>query len=117
MICVPLRTGRRSLGALTVAAAAGGQTYGPDELALIEDVAGRIALGIDRARLHFEVEERAEAARVLAHVADGVMLLDRSGVVRLWNPAAEGITAIRVADVIGRLAADAIPGWQESVDS
>jgi two-component system phosphate regulon sensor histidine kinase PhoR len=117
MICVPLRTRRRSLGALTVAAAAGGQTYGPDELALIEDVAGRIALGIDRARLHFEVEERAEAARVLAHVADGVMLLDRSGVVRLWNPAAEGITAIRVADVIGRLAADAIPGWQAAVGS
>jgi len=37
-----------------------------------------------------EVEQRADAARVLAHVADGILLLDRSGVVRLWNPAAEG---------------------------
>ena len=51
---------------------------------------GRIALAVDRARLYAEVEQRADAARVLAHVADGILLLDRSGIVRLWNPAAEG---------------------------
>src|SRR5204862_279189 len=62
-------------------------------------------------------ERRADGARVLAHVADGVLLLDRSGTVRLWNPAAEGITAIRAGDIVGRAAADAIPGWQEAVDS
>src|SRR5204862_1272958 len=74
-------------------------------------------LALDRARLYAEVEQRADAARVLAHVADGILLLDRSGIVRLWNPAAEGITAIRAVDIVGRSAADAIPGWQESVDS
>ena len=116
-ICVPLRARQRSLGAITVARTSRGEPYGADDLALAEDIAGRIALAVDRARLYSEVEQRADAARVLAHVADGVLLLDRSGVVRLWNPAAEGITAIRAADVIGRAAADAIPGWQESVDS
>jgi PAS domain S-box-containing protein len=116
-ICVPLRARQRSLGAITVARKGPGEPYGADDLALFEDVAGRIALAIDRARLYSEVEQRADAARVLAHVADGVLLLDRAGVVRLWNPAAEGITAIRAPDVIGRSAADAIPGWQESADT
>ena len=117
VICAPLRARQRSFGAITVARTRGGQTYGADDLALIEDIAGRIALAVDRAHLYSEVEQRADAARVLAHVADGVLLLDRSGIVRLWNPAAEGITAIRAGDIVGRAAADAIPGWQEAVDT
>src|SRR6478736_5754160 len=99
LICVPVRARQRSIGAITVARTGPGQTYGADDLALVEDIAGRIALSVDRARLYSEVEQRSDAARVLAHVADGVLLLDRSGVVRLWNPAAEGITAIRAGDI------------------
>jgi len=117
LICVPLRARQRSIGAITVARIARGRPYGADDLALVQDIAGRIALAVDRARLYAEVEQRADAARVLAHVADGILLLDRTGIVRLWNPAAEGITAIRAADIVGRSAADAIPGWQESVDT
>jgi PAS domain S-box-containing protein len=117
VICVPLRARQSSLGAITVARTGRGPTYGADDLALMEDIAGRIAVAVDRARLYSEVEQRADAARVLAHVADGILLLDRSGVVRLWNPAAEGITSIRAGDIIGRSADDAIPGWQEAVDS
>jgi PAS domain S-box-containing protein len=117
LICVPLRARQRSIGAITVARIARGRPYGADDLALVEDIAGRIALAVDRARLYAEVEQRADAARVLAHVADGILLLDRSGIVRLWNPAAEGITAIRAGDIVGRPAAEAIRGWQESVDT
>jgi two-component system phosphate regulon sensor histidine kinase PhoR len=117
IVSVPMRTRRRSFGAVTVLSTTPGKLYGADELALVEDVAGRVALAMDRARLHHEVEERSDAARVLAHVADGVLLLDRGGVVRLWNPAAEGITAIPAAEVVGRLAADAFPGWQAVTDT
>jgi PAS domain S-box-containing protein len=117
VICVPLRARQNSLGAITVARTGRGPTYGADDLALVEDIAGRIAVAVDRARLYSEVEQRADAARVLAHVADGILLLDRSGVVRLWNPAAEGITSIRASELIGRSADDAIPGWQAAVDS
>ncbi|HMJ00106.1 MAG TPA: PAS domain S-box protein [Gaiellaceae bacterium] len=116
-VCVPLRTRKRSLGALTLARTESRDVYGADDLALAEDLAGRIALAIDRARLYREVEERADAARVLAHVADGVLLLDRGGTVRVWNPAAEAMTSIGAADVVGHSAAQAIPGWQEAVDS
>jgi PAS domain S-box-containing protein len=117
LISVPLRARTRPFGAITIARTGPGPVYGAHDLALLEDLAGRIALAVDRARLYFEVEERADAARVLAHVADAVVLLDGSGIVRLWNPAAEGITAIPSADVIGRSAAEAIPGWKEAVDS
>ena len=74
-----------------------------------------IALAIDRGRLYREVEERADAARVVAHVADGVLLVDRGGVVRLWNPAAEAITSIAPADVLGNSAVEVIPGWKDAV--
>jgi PAS domain S-box-containing protein len=116
-ICVPLRAHKRSLGALTLARTESRDVYGADDLALAEDLAGRIALAIDRDRLYREVEKRADAARVLAHVADGVLLLDRSGTVRVWNPAAEAMTSIGAADVVGHSAAEAIPGWQEAADS
>jgi two-component system phosphate regulon sensor histidine kinase PhoR len=53
---------------------------------------------------------------VLASIGDGVILLDRKGVVRLWNPAAEAITGLAAADVTGRRAAEAIGGWAEIAD-
>jgi PAS domain S-box-containing protein len=117
LICVPLRARKQPLGALTLVRTGAGRTYAADDLALAEDLADRIALVLDRARLYREVEERADAARVLAHVADGVLLLDRNGVVRQWNPAAEAITAIDAADVVGRAAAEAIPGWQDAAET
>jgi two-component system phosphate regulon sensor histidine kinase PhoR len=117
VMCVPLRARKQPLGALTLVRTGGGSAYGADDLALAEDLADRIALVLDRARLYREVEERADAARVLAHVADGVLLLDRNGVVRQWNPAAEAITAIEAAEVVGRTAAEAIPGWQEAAET
>ncbi len=117
VICVPLRARERRLGAITVARMEPGNRYRAEDLALVKDLGGRIAMAVDRARLYAEVEERADAARVLAHVADGVLLLDRGGVVRLWNPAAEAITAINAADVVGRSAAQVIPGWPEIMDA
>ena len=114
-ICVPLWARKQPLGALTLARTDRGPVYSADDVALAEDLASRIALALDRARLYREVEERSDAAWVLEHVADGVLLLDRNGVVRLWNPAAEAITFIEADEVVGRLAADAIPGWKAAV--
>jgi PAS domain S-box-containing protein len=117
VISVPLWARKQSLGALTMARTERGPVYSANDLALAEDLAARIALALDRARLYREVEERADAARVLEHVADGVLLLDRNGVVRLWNPAAEAITFIDAEDVVGHPATEAIPGWKGAVDS
>jgi PAS domain S-box-containing protein len=117
VICVPLRARKQPLGALTVARTKPGASYGADDLALVEDLAARITIAADRGRLYREVEERADAARVLEHVADGILLLDRNGVVRLWNPAAEAITSVPAEDVVGLPAVKVIPGWQEASES
>ena len=117
VICVPLRARKQPLGALTVARTEREGAFDADDVALVEDLGVRIALALDRARLYREVEERADAARVLEHVGDAILLLDRNGIIRLWNPAAEAITSIDAKSVLGRPAADAIPGWQNAVDT
>ena len=94
-----------------------GRSYGADDLAAAQDLAGMMALAIDNARLTREVEESADAARVLTYVADGVVLVDQTGTIRLWNPAAEAITGLTPDEVIGRGAGDAIAGWKGLADS
>jgi two-component system phosphate regulon sensor histidine kinase PhoR len=49
---------------------------------------------------------------VLAHVGDGVFLVDHEGIIRLWNPAAEAITELRAAEVCDKPAQETIAGWQ-----
>lgn len=58
-----------------------------------------------------ELERRAQASQALQFVADGVFLLDSDGIVRLWNPAAEAITGLRDAELVGLSLAEAIPAW------
>ncbi len=111
-MCIPLRTRDRTLGALTMLARAPGRGYGADDLAAAQDLAAMMALAIDNARLTREVEESADAARVLTYVADGVVLVDQAGTIRLWNPAAEAITGLALDEVLGRAAGDAIAGWK-----
>jgi two-component system phosphate regulon sensor histidine kinase PhoR len=57
------------------------------------------------------LEERERAARVLAHVGDGVFLVDGTGVIRLWNPAVAAITGLEPAAVLGRRPEDVLAGW------
>jgi PAS domain S-box-containing protein len=115
-MCVPLVARGRTFGALTLASEPDGVSYGADDLVLAEDLARRIALAIDNARLYREVEARADAEQVLTYVGDGILLVDRGGVVRLWNSAAETITGIAAGTVRGRPATEAIPGWRAIVD-
>ena len=63
------------------------------------------------ARSRVSQQQRAQAARVLAQVGDGVFLVDRDGVVRLWNAAAESITGLPEEAVLGRRIDEAVPGW------
>jgi PAS domain S-box-containing protein len=63
------------------------------------------------ARNRVSRQERVQAERVLAHVGDGIFFVDLTGVVRLWNAAAEAITGIRATTVLDRPARETIPGW------
>ena len=111
-MCVPLKGRDAVLGAITLVASESGRQFGAEDLSLAEELASRAATAIENARLYREAEARAQAARVLATIGDGVLLIDRSGRVRLWNGAAQRITGLREADVLGKPAAAAIPGWE-----
>lgn len=65
------------------------------------------------ARTRVSRQERDQAERVLANVGDGVFLVDRDGMIRLWNQAAEAITGLRADAICNRPAWETIPGWSE----
>jgi PAS domain S-box-containing protein len=115
-LSVPMVARGRMLGVITLAEAESGRRLGEDELRLAEELAQRAATAVDNARLYEEAERRARAARALQTIADGVALVDRAGVVLLWNAAAETITGLAAADVVGQKAAEAVPGYAQVVD-
>jgi PAS domain S-box-containing protein len=110
-MAVPLTTRDRVLGAITFISSSSARRFGPENLAFAQELARRAAAALENAQLHAETEERARASLVLDHVGEGVFLLDRAGIVRLWNPAAEAITGIAAEDILGRPASPTISGW------
>ena len=112
-LCVPLTVQDRVLGAITLATAESGRRYDEIDLRFAEELGRRAATAIENARLYQVADERAQASRVLQSVADGVVLVDKEGIVRLWNPAAARITGFGIEDVIGRSIVEVVPGWEQ----
>jgi PAS domain S-box-containing protein len=116
-LSVPVQVEGQTVGALSFIRSHGA-SYTQDDLGLAEELARRAGLAIENARLYQAAqqaqraaEQRAQAAQALEFVGDGVFLIDHSGVVRLWNPAAEAVTGLPAHSVVGRLAEESIPGW------
>jgi len=114
---VPLASRDRIFGAMTFIVSETDREYGAEDLVFAQELGRRAAAAIDNSRLFAEAEERGRAVLVLDHVGEGVCLVDRNGIVRLWNPAAEAITGIRAGAILGRPPADAIPGWTRIEES
>jgi signal transduction histidine kinase/PAS domain-containing protein len=60
LIIVPLKHGEHIFGAITLAAGYSGRSFGPPDLALAEELAGRAALAIEKARLYLEANRLNE---------------------------------------------------------
>ncbi|HEX3806650.1 MAG TPA: GAF domain-containing protein [Gaiellaceae bacterium] len=110
-VVVPLQARGRTFGAMTLVWAESDRRYDAPDVEFALDLARRAAVAIDNAQLYGAAAERAQAARVLASVGDGVFLVDRAGVIRTWNRAAAAATGLPATDVVDRPATDAIPGW------
>jgi PAS domain S-box-containing protein len=115
-LAVPLVARGHTVGALTFAWSGTDRFYSREDLPLAAELARRVALAVDNARLYREAEERAEAALALERVGDGVVMVGEDGAVRLWNPAAEAITGLKRSAVLGHRITDIIPAWQVVVD-
>lgn len=114
-MCVPLPGRDHALGAITFVSSRPGRSYGVADLRLAEELARRAAAAMENSRLYREAEHRAEAARALASIGDGVALVDRNGRIRLWNAAAERITGLSEEQLLGTEIVAAVPGWNEVV--
>jgi len=114
-IAAPLVVGGEAVGALTLVRSRTSVPFTQDDVALTEELARRAAIALDNARLFDEAAARARAAQALEFVGDGVFLVDRAGLVRLWNPAAASITGLSADAVVGRPPEVAIPGWEDTV--
>ena len=75
------------------------------------ELARRISLALDNARLYAAAQERAHAADALEYVADGVFLVDQLGIVRLWNPTAALSLRRPASDAVGRPIAELLAEW------
>jgi len=89
-LSVPLVARGQVVGALTLVRTETAEKYTQADVELAADIARRAATALDNARLFHEAQERAQAARVLDSVGDGVFLVDGHGFVRTWNRAAAG---------------------------
>jgi PAS domain S-box-containing protein len=114
-LCVPIAARGHTLGALTFVTDDSGRRFDENDLRNAEELALRVAAVVENSQLYEEVEKRARAARALETIADGVVLVDLEERVLLWNNAAEAMTGLAAADVLGRPARDALPGYAENV--
>src|SRR5262249_28000341 len=99
----------RVLGALAFVAAESGRRYGPDDLALAEELGRRSGLAVDNARLYHEAREadrrKDEFLAVLSHGLRNPLAPIRNAVavLRLRGPDPEAVTWAR--DVLERQSA------------
>jgi signal transduction histidine kinase len=109
---VPIRYEGNPVGTLTFYAVTAPRRFDSVAVAVAVLIANEAGDVLERARLQEEVrDERERAARVLAHIGDGVFFVDGTGVIRLWNPAIAAITGLADDDVLARRPQDVLPGW------
>ncbi len=111
-LVVPIRHEGNPVGTLTFYAVAAPRRFDSVAVAVAGLIANEAGDVLERARLQEEVrDERERAARVLAHIGDGVFFVDGTGAIRLWNPAIAAITGLAADDVLARRPQDVLPGW------
>jgi PAS domain S-box-containing protein len=87
------------------------RSFDEEQKRLLAAVAAQCGLALERAALFGELQERADAASVLAHVGDGVFQLDDEERVTLWNRGAEVLTGIPEGEAVGERIEALIRGW------
>jgi len=116
-LVAPLVARGRTLGTLSLGTIEGQPRFDESDLAMAMELARRISLALDNARLFSEAQERAHAAEALEYVDDGVILVDEAGIVRLWNPTAAISLRRPAVEAVGRPIAELIGGDWHSLQS
>jgi PAS domain S-box-containing protein len=116
-LVAPLIARGRTLGTISLGTIEGQPRFDESDLAMAMELARRISLALDNARLFSEAQERAHAAEALEYVDDGVILVDEAGIVRLWNPTAAISLRRPAVEAVGRPIAELLGGDWHSLQS
>ena len=111
-IVVPLIARGRTFGAITFGTVPPQPRFDEADVALAAELGRRASASLDNALLYEQAQARAHAVDALEFVDDGVFLVDRDGIVQLWNPAAARAFRVRADRAIGRQVRDLIPDWE-----
>jgi two-component system phosphate regulon sensor histidine kinase PhoR len=125
---VPVKHEGRVVGVVQVMS--NSAEYSREQLELVDGLVGQMAAAARNARLQKErlrleaaeaaaravAAEREQAANVLDAVGDGIFLVDRDGIVRLWNRAAVLVTGRSTESVRGEPVLHAFPDWPAIVE-
>jgi signal transduction histidine kinase len=80
-----------------------GRTVTQEELDALELLAGHAGAALANAHAYADaIRQREHERAVVDAMADGVAVIDAAGCIRQWNPAAEAMTGLLSAEVIGR---------------
>jgi PAS domain S-box-containing protein len=105
VIVLPLIVHDRRFGAITFSSRQQGR-HGPEDLELARELARRVAVAIDRARLYRDAQESvAQLRAVLDQLPIGVLIADAAGKIILGNAAIERIwrlPLVKGAEIEGR---------------
>ncbi|HLG43315.1 MAG TPA: ATP-binding protein [Planctomycetota bacterium] len=101
-LTVPLLLRGRPFGALFISSRTPG-AYTPEHLPAIQLLSGFLACTIEKANLVEEVRRKSELIELIFHHSPLPMgMVDRKGVLRSWNPAAEKAFGYATAEIVGR---------------
>lgn len=100
-----LHTGERLLGVLLVART---EPFAPPTVGLIHEMAGRLALRMDHARVYEELAN-AHLATAVTQAGDAIEVTDPDGRIRFVNPAWERLTGWSRAEAIGHPVEELLP--------
>ncbi|MES1248057.1 MAG: ATP-binding protein, partial [Actinomycetota bacterium] len=110
-IVVPLSARGVTFGAITFGSVPPQRPFDASDLELAVELGSRASVALDNALLFEQAQARAHAADALQFVDDGVFLVDRDGIVRLWNPAAARTFRVRADRAVGRHVTETIREW------
>jgi PAS domain S-box-containing protein len=110
-IVVPLIARNRTFGAITFGSVPPQPPFDDADLELAVELGMRASVALDNTLLYEQAQARAHAVDALEFVDDGVFLVDRDGIVQLWNPAAAQTFRVSATRAIGRHVTESITDW------
>ena len=110
-LVAPLEAGGRRMGAVVIGRSGrtGRSRFTPQDLSVLTPIASALAAALRNAEHLTElVEESSKLRAVVDQSSDGILVLDSSGVVQVWNPALERLSGWGEEDALGARLGDLI---------